>query len=126
MRTLAADGATYVTLGLSPLSAHGRTPAHDQGLLIRSLLAWVRIHGQRFYNFQGLDAFKAKLQPHSWEPVYVLSRERTTSLRTLYAVAGAFAGAAPPAFLAQALARAAAQELRWARRRIQRGPSGRR
>jgi phosphatidylglycerol lysyltransferase len=39
MRALAADGATYITLGLSPLSAHGPTLAYHQGLLIRTLLA---------------------------------------------------------------------------------------
>ena len=73
----------------------------------------MRAHGRRFYNFRGLEAFKAKLQPDAWEPVYVLSRERATSLRTLYAVAGAFAGEPLPAFVARAMMRALSQELQW-------------
>lgn len=120
MGALAAEGASYVTLGVAPLSQRVTTAENPQGALARSLLAWVRAHGRRFYNFEGLEAFKAKLQPDIWEPVYVLSRERTTSLRTLYAVAGAFAAEPPPVFLARALARAAAQELLWARLRLRR------
>lgn len=118
MRTFAAEGATYITLGVAPLASHTATAERGEGALVRALLAWVRAHGRRFYNFSGLEAFKAKLQPEAWEPVYVLSRERATSLRTLYAVAGAFAGEPLPSFLARAFARAASQELRWARRRL--------
>lgn len=40
-------------------------------------------------------------------------RERATSLRTLYAAAGAFAGEPLPGFLARALMRALSQELQW-------------
>lgn len=83
----------------------------------------MRAHGRRFYNFAGLEAFKAKLQPHAWEPVYVLSRERATSLRTICAVAGAFAGEPLPSFLARAFVRAASQELRWAGRQFLRATS---
>jgi phosphatidylglycerol lysyltransferase len=119
MRACAAEGGRYVTLGLAPLSKHVPEQAPAPPIHLRWLLAWMRAHGQRFYNFAGLDAFKAKLQPHSWEPVYLLSRERTTSLRTLYAVTAAFGGAPPPLFLGHALARAAAQELRWAGRRLE-------
>ena len=120
MRALAAEGAGYVTLGVAPLSQRAPIPEDPQDALVRSLLSWVRAHGRRFYNFEGLKAFKAKLQPDAWEPVYVLSRERATSLRTLYAVASAFASEPPPAFLARALIRAVAQELRWARLRLRR------
>lgn len=118
MHSLAASGSTYVTLGLAPLAAHGAGSESPQPLLTRALLAWTRAHTRRFYNFAGLDAFKAKLQPDHWEPVYALSRERQTSLRTLYAIAGAFGGTAPPLFLSRALLRAVAQELRWARGRL--------
>ncbi|HET7564477.1 MAG TPA: DUF2156 domain-containing protein, partial [Gemmatimonadaceae bacterium] len=51
MRTLAAQGATYVTLGLAPLSRHAR--AVPGPLWLRVLLGWVRLHGRRFYNFEG-------------------------------------------------------------------------
>lgn len=120
MRALAAGGATYVTLGLAPLSRHASGGETPQSAWVRAALAWARAHGRRFYNFAGLDTFKAKLQPESWEPVYALSHERRTSLRTLYAIAAAFGGASPPVFLARALLRAAAQELHWARGRARR------
>ena len=50
-------------------------------------LRWVRAHGRRFYNFDGLDAFKAKLRPEAWEGIYAISAERRFSPRTLHAIA---------------------------------------
>jgi phosphatidylglycerol lysyltransferase len=120
MHTLADAGATYVTLGLAPLSPHASDDGPPPSALIRLLLAWTRAHGHRFYNFAGLDAFKAKLQPDHWEPVYALSAERQTSLRTLYAIGSAFGMAAPPVFLSYALLRAVAQELHWAKGQLRR------
>jgi phosphatidylglycerol lysyltransferase len=113
MHMLASAGATYVTLGLAPLSPHAPAGHPAPPALIQALLAWARSHGQRFYNFSGLDAFKAKLQPDSWEPVYALSSERQPSLRMLYAIAGAFGGGSPALFLSRALLRAGLLELRW-------------
>lgn len=113
MRTLAAVGATYVTLGLSPLSTHTDSSVTPQSRLIQTLLAWARAHGNRFYNFAGLDAFKTKLQPEHWEPIYALSYERQPSLRTLYAIAGAFSGTSPLIFLPRTMLRAVRQEMRW-------------
>lgn len=118
MRAFAELGSEYVTLGLAPLSRRANGAETVPSPLVRMALAWVRAHGRRFYNFVGLDAFKAKLQPDFWEPIYALSHERRTSLRTLYAIGGAFGGAAPPIFIARGLARAAAQELRWLRQRV--------
>jgi phosphatidylglycerol lysyltransferase len=122
MRALAETGSSYVTLGLAPLSRRAGGAETPPPALVAMALAWVRAHGRRFYNFVGLDAFKAKLQPDSWEPVYALSHERRTSLRTLYAIGGAFGGAAPPIFIARGLGRAAAQELHWLRERVRRAP----
>jgi phosphatidylglycerol lysyltransferase len=113
IRTVAADGSHYVTLGLAPLSRRARDDAHSPRPWIRLLLHWMRLHGRRFYNFDGLDAFKAKLQPQEWEPVYALTRERSVGLRTLYAIAGAFGGRSPIVFVSRALLRAARQELDW-------------
>ena len=59
MRALAAEGASYVTLGVVPLSQRAPIPEGPQNALVRSLLAWVRAHSRRFYNFEGLEAFKA-------------------------------------------------------------------
>lgn len=65
-RAVASDGSAYITLGLSPLSRRGKVPPFDNPLLIRFILAWLRKHGQRFYNFDGLDSFKAKFRPDGW------------------------------------------------------------
>lgn len=121
VRALAEEGADYVTLGLSPLSrAVSQHPAPPWSL--RLLLAWVRVHGRRFYNFEGLEQFKAKFQPEGWEPIYAVTNRRRVSVGTLYAIAGAFGGTSPVLFIGHALLRALAQEARWAagalRRRV--------
>jgi len=117
MRALAAAGSAYVTLGLAPLSRHApadTVPAERvrHPLWLTFVLGWVRAHGRRFYNFEGLDAFKAKLRPHDWEPIYAISREARFSPRTLYAIAGAFSGGSPVALITRALGRAVVQEVR--------------
>lgn len=117
MVALAADGARYATLGLAPLSLRAGIEAPPTPGWLRLTLHAVRAHGRRFYNFEGLDAYKAKWRPQRWEPIYAISRERHFSPRTLYAVAAAFSGGSPVALVARALARAADQELRWAVRR---------
>lgn len=83
-------------------------------LSLRLLLGWVRVHGRRFYNFEGLNQFKAKFQPEEWEPIYAVTNRRRVSVRTLYAIAGAFGGTSPVLFVGHALLRALAQEARWA------------
>jgi len=113
MRTLGAEGARYVTLGLAPLSR--RAPQAEEGRLplLRFLFAWLRAHGRRFYNFEGLDAFKAKFRPDAWEPIYAISNERRFSLRTLYAIADAFSEAPLALTIAEVLLAAARQETAW-------------
>lgn len=113
MRALAATGATFVTLGLAPLSGRADSDEQPPALWVQALLRWMRVHGQRFYNFDGLDSFKAKLQPQDWEPVYALTHERHVGLRALYAITGAFGGEPPIQFVGRALLRAARQELHW-------------
>jgi phosphatidylglycerol lysyltransferase len=109
MRVVAADGSRYVTLGLSPLSQHAPAALWHPAWL-RFVLRWVRLHGARFYNFAGLDAFKAKFNPQSWEPIYAIGQGPVFSPRDLYAIAGAFSGGAPVYLVARALAKAARQE----------------
>lgn len=113
MRALAAGGAAYVTLGLAPLSRHAPPTALRNPAWLRLVLGWLRAHGRRFYDFGGLDAFKAKLDPHGWEPVYAISHEARFSPRTLYAITAAFGSTSPVALAVRALARAAGQEMRW-------------
>jgi phosphatidylglycerol lysyltransferase len=113
VRAFAADGAGYVTLGLSPLSrAVPQEPAPPWSL--RPLLALTRVHARRFYNFEGLERFKRKFVPESWEPIYAVTDRPRVSPRTLYAIAGAFGGRSPILFIGHALLRALAQEARWA------------
>jgi phosphatidylglycerol lysyltransferase len=113
MRTLAAAGSAYVTLGLSPLSRRAALPAVEHPLWLRLLLAGVRAHGRRFYNFEGLDAFKAKLRPERWEPIYAITSERHFTPGTLYAIASAFSAGSPVALVGRAVANAVWQEVRW-------------
>ena len=132
MRAAARSGAQYVTLGLSPLSAHAPAPgtAHShtdrpgtdslpltsgEPLWLRLLLGWVRLHGTRFYNFGGLDAFKAKFVPDRWDPLTAITTEPTPTPLTLYAIADAFSGRASPAGL---VARAVGMALRDEGRRL--------
>ena len=110
MRAVAANGSSYVTLGLSPLSQHTSVGAIRHPRWLRFLLRWVRLHGARFYNFAGLDAFKAKFNPEAWEPIYAIGQGGAFSPRDLYAIAGAFSGGAPVFLVARALAKAARQE----------------
>lgn len=113
MRVLAADGFDYATLGLSPLSSRAQVAPFQNPFWLRILLAWMRKHGQRFYNFDGLDSFKAKLQPESWEPVFAVSNEPQLSLKTLYAIASAFSGNSPFKLFLGGLWRALKTEIKW-------------
>ncbi len=127
MRAAAEAGSSYVTLGLAPLSNRAPSGAGMPGPLVRLALAWARAHGKRFYNFQGLDAFKAKLKPDTWEPIYAVSNEARFSLHTLYAAAAAFSDRPPAAVLFEAVAGAVRQELSWlrqARRSSEPNPPG--
>ena len=89
-RTLAEENCEYITLGLSPLSKRAKIQPFDNPLWLKFLLGWMRKHGRRFYNFDGLDRFKSKLMPAYWEPVFAISNETPFSGRTLYAIAAAF------------------------------------
>jgi phosphatidylglycerol lysyltransferase len=56
---LASEGAAHVTMGLAPLAGIG------------GLLGAIRDHTRWLYDFEGVRAFKAKLRPDEWEPVYL-------------------------------------------------------
>jgi phosphatidylglycerol lysyltransferase len=115
MRAFHDSGASYVSLGLAPLSEHvptvGSTRSREAlwpGLVFR----WLRAHGRRFYNFRGLESFKAGMEPHAWEPVYAVMPGSRVRPRDLRAIAGAFAGGPPERLVARALASAVATEWR--------------
>ncbi|MGE0886467.1 MAG: phosphatidylglycerol lysyltransferase domain-containing protein [Blastocatellales bacterium] len=111
VRAMAASGSEFITLGLSPLSKRGSVKGDADPLWIRALLAWTRAHGKRFYNFEGLDAFKAKFQPERWEPVYAIANEPRFSVATLYAIGAAFTAGSPISSAVRALWWAVRQEM---------------
>lgn len=112
IRTVGTEGAQMVTMGIVPLSTHGYEDRANPRWL-RLITAWMRAHGRRFYNFDGLDAFKSKFNPDYWEPIYVITKEAQFSPRTLYAVAAAFTSENPILAVFKGMLRAARQELQW-------------
>lgn len=118
IRVIAEEGFEYVTLGLSPLSKRARIAAFDNPVWLEILLAWMRKHGERFYNFDGLDFFKAKLGPHRWEPVFAVSNEAVFSAATLFSIAKAFTNGHPYRSFASGIVKAAATEIEWLKKRI--------
>jgi phosphatidylglycerol lysyltransferase len=117
MRALAESGAQYVTLGLSPLSRHSAFDDARMPGWLRVALRWVRAHARRFYDFEGLDRFKSKFDPESWEDIVALADAPRFPPRALWAIASAFSQGSPISLIARALGRAARQELRWLRAR---------
>ena len=116
MRNMRDEGFSYLTLGLAPLSR--RTMSNPrvkfpQPLIPRLVLAWVRTHGNRFYNFEGIERFKAKFRPDAWEPITVISNETTISLRALSAAAAAFSSTSQSQFVLKAALRALRNEAGW-------------
>ena len=111
MRAIAASGSTYATLGLSPLSQRAGLAQPRQPLWLALVLRLVRRGGRRFYNFGGLDAFKAKFNPETWEPIYAIAEGASFPPRALYAIAGAFSGGAPIELVLRAVVRAVRNEL---------------
>jgi len=95
IRAVGRDGSSYVTMGLVPLSTHGFGAGFTNPLWLRAMLGWVRAHGRRFYNFNGLEMFKSKFHPDAWEGIYAISNEEQFSFRSLYAVAAAFSDGPP-------------------------------
>lgn len=118
MRAIAEDRFEYATLGLSPLSKRSDIEPDNQPLWLCGILAWLRKHGQRFYNFDGLDSFKAKLRPDRWDPVFAVSNEPQVSFRTLNAIAGAFGGGSAGKLIISGLLKSAMTEIHWLRSRI--------
>lgn len=110
---MSESGSEYITLGLSPLSPHAPVEAPHNPAWLKFALGWMRAHGRRFYNFEGLDAFKSKFDPEAWEPVYAIANESRFSLKSLYAIAAAFSDRSVASTLGRALAGAVRQEARW-------------
>ena len=80
MREALRVGETFVTLGLAPLAGEVRVP-----------LRVARTLGGGLYSFEGLRAFKAKLQPTRWDRIFLSFPITTSPTRALADVLGAFA-----------------------------------
>jgi phosphatidylglycerol lysyltransferase len=118
MRGFAEDGRDYVTLGLVALSTKtSGARALNPWWLRLMMMTFARAHSNRFYNFRGLERFRMKMSPASWETIYAISNESSFSLRTLYAMGEAFSGISPWRALGLGLLRAVGQEARRLRRR---------
>ena len=113
VRAVARDGARYVTMGLVPLSNHTWDATIINPVWLRWVLRWVRAHGQRFYNFAGLERFKAKFFPDSWETIYAISNQPSFTPRVLYAIAHAFSHHSPVIAVGQGILKAIRQEIAW-------------
>jgi len=70
----AREGYEWLNLGMAPLSGLETGPMAS---LWNRLGATLFRHGEHFYNFQGLRAYKEKFQP-VWEPRYLASPGGTT------------------------------------------------
>ncbi len=117
-RAAAGEGLAYITLGLSPLSGMPESRAGGPWWL-DLLFRWLRLHGSRFYNFGGLEAFKSKFGPGEWEPIYAICNRPEFTPRVLLAIAAVFGGGSPFVFTAWALGKAVKQEGWWVWKRIQ-------
>jgi phosphatidylglycerol lysyltransferase len=117
---LAQDRAEMITLGLSPLSRHAPLSAETPPKSLRALFAWLRVHGRRFYNFEGLDGYKAKFRPETWEPVYAVTGSGLHTWKALIAIGAAFGGTSAVPFVGRVMQHALEQELervkKWRRR----------
>jgi phosphatidylglycerol lysyltransferase len=129
VRALAAAGAEAVTMGLAPLSRRvpgSRLPGGPPPAWLGLALGWARAHGRRFYDFDGLDAFKAKFRPEEWEPIYAVAEGPRFPPAALWAIAGVFGGGSPLALARRAGAMAVWAELARLRGRLDGGRRGRR
>lgn len=114
MRRFAAEGCRYATLGLVAL-AHAADPEiRSNPHWLRALMYFARAHANRFYSFRGLEHFRLKMGPDRWDKVYAVSNEPRFSLRTLYAIGGAFSGISPWLAIALGLRKAVKDEFQTA------------
>lgn len=76
---LKSNGCRYLSLGVAPFAGMQPTPLSSP---LHRLGSMVWRFGGRFYNFQGLRAFKGKFQPR-WEPRYLAVSGWASALVTL-------------------------------------------
>ncbi|HLI47805.1 MAG TPA: phosphatidylglycerol lysyltransferase domain-containing protein [Chthonomonas sp.] len=107
----AVRDAEVVSLGLTPLTLHGKKEGIE-ALWLRWVVQWARAHGRRFYNFHGIEAFRARLAPDRWENVYAVVNAPQFTPKDLFAILAAFTQEPLSLYLMRALMRAAGWEWR--------------
>lgn len=112
MEAFAKENVESVTLGLAPLSRLGAPNDALAKGAVGLALKWMKVHGRRFYNFEGIESYKAKMQPDEWIPVYAVVRGQW-KLRHIGAIVEAFTGETPMRAIVRFTWTAFCQELRW-------------
>ena len=72
--------SSMVTLGLAPLAGN-----------VVPALRWARSAGSVLFDFEGLRAFKARLRPSRWTPIYLVFPSGQSEVKTVLDVLSAFA-----------------------------------
>lgn len=99
------EGAAMLTLGLAPLARRGVPILNRRPAWASAFFAALRSHGRRFYNFEGLEQFKAKFGGSAWDTIYLSLAPDTGLPRALLAVTAAFSGEALWRFVPRMLIR---------------------
>ncbi len=82
MEHLKAAGHRSLNLGMAPLSG---LSSHAHAPLWNRIGRRVYRHGERYYNFQGVHAFKSKFDPQ-WQPRYLAVKGASLPLVSLFDV----------------------------------------
>jgi phosphatidylglycerol lysyltransferase len=114
MGRFAEAGCTFATMGLVALASGA---VQENPLWLRSLMYLARAHANRFYNFRGLERFRAKMHPGHWEKVYAISNEKHFSPQALYAMGKAFSVISPALAIGLAILKGGREEFRRAFKR---------
>ena len=88
----AIRGYERATLGLAPLSRRTAFTYFESPAWFRMVSHFARHLTSPFYSFAGLEAFKSKFHPDSWQPLYAVSQRGSFTPRDLLTVLQAFAG----------------------------------
>ncbi|HEX5057898.1 MAG TPA: DUF2156 domain-containing protein [Kofleriaceae bacterium] len=80
MRAAASANVDHVTLGLAPLAGE-----------VSPWLRFARRWGRPLYDFEGLHAFKSKLKPRAWDPIYLSYPRKRSGIMAIVDTLTAFA-----------------------------------
>lgn len=88
MEKLKADGFQTLNMGMAPLAGLSN---HTCAPLWHRLCRFVFEHGEKLYNFRGVQSFKAKFDPQ-WQPRYLVAKGGALPLSALCDVTLLIAG----------------------------------